>query len=188
VRIAVIGTSGAGKSTFSARLAHAVSSPHIELDAINWGPNWRDLNTHEPQTFRSRVADALSAPGWVCDGNYSVVRDLIFDRANGLVWLDPPKTTVMRQVIARSWIRALSGDELWPGTGNREAFSRWLRKDHPIRWAYDTYEGRRDRYQKMFEDPALHRLEKWRIHSRHDADALILQLKARSGLSGSSTS
>ena len=46
MRIAVIGTSGAGKTTFSRRLAAALSAPHIELDAINWGAHWRALNTH----------------------------------------------------------------------------------------------------------------------------------------------
>jgi len=187
MRIAVIGTSGAGKTTFSSRLAYALSSPHIELDAINWGANWRDLNSHEPETFRLRVREAVAADRWICDGNYSVVRDLVLERAEGVVWLDPPKGRVMRQVIARSWRRALEGDELWPGTGNRETFSRWLSKDHPIRWAYDTYEGRRTRYQQMMEDPALRHLRKWRIKTRAAADALIAELAAGYDFSGPSS-
>jgi len=186
MRIAVIGTSGAGKTTFSRRLAAALSAPHIELDAINWGAHWRDLNTHEPETFRSRVIDAVAAEHWVCDGNYAVVRDIVFERAEGLVWLDPPKHRVMRQVIARSWTRAVQGDELWPGTGNRETFSRWLSKDHPIRWAYDTYEDRRTRYAQMLADPALGHLQTWRIQSQIKADKLVAQLAARSQLNAAS--
>ena len=65
MRIAVIGTSGAGKTTFSRRLAGVLGAPHIELDAINWGANWRDLNSHEPETFRSRVW-TLSLPTSGC--------------------------------------------------------------------------------------------------------------------------
>ena len=36
MRISVIGTSGAGKTTFARRLAEAVGAPYVELDAINW--------------------------------------------------------------------------------------------------------------------------------------------------------
>ena len=39
-RIAVVGTSGAGKTTLSARLAAQLGYPHIELDAFQHGPNW----------------------------------------------------------------------------------------------------------------------------------------------------
>ncbi len=39
-RIAVVGTSGAGKTTFSARLAVLLDCPHIELDAFQHRPNW----------------------------------------------------------------------------------------------------------------------------------------------------
>lgn len=176
MRISVIGTSGAGKTTFSARLAKSLCAPHIELDAINWGVNWRDLNSHDPETFKLRVAEAIAGERWICDGNYSLVRDLVFERAEGVIWLDPPKGRVMRQVVARSWVRAIRGDELWPGTGNRETFWRWFTKDHPIRWAYDTYDDRRRRYERMFEDPALRFLRKWRIQTRSEADELIKQL------------
>lgn len=183
MRIAVIGTSGSGKTTFSKRLADALSAPHIELDAINWGPGWRDLNSHDPERFRSLVAEALVSDTWVCDGNYATVRDLVFARAEGVVWLDPSKSRVMRQVITRSLLRAIRGDELWPGTGNRETFSRWLDKEHPIRWAFDTYQDRRNRYEQMFKDLAPQALSTWRVRTRKDADALIKHLmgKAWSG-------
>jgi adenylate kinase family enzyme len=40
-RIAVVGTSGAGKTTLSARLASRLDCPHVELDAFQHGPNWQ---------------------------------------------------------------------------------------------------------------------------------------------------
>ena len=40
-RTVVIGTSGSGKSTVSARLAKSLGSDHVELDSIFWGPGWR---------------------------------------------------------------------------------------------------------------------------------------------------
>jgi len=36
MRIVVIGTSGAGKTTLARAIAARLSPPHVELDAINW--------------------------------------------------------------------------------------------------------------------------------------------------------
>jgi adenylate kinase family enzyme len=39
-RVLVIGSGGAGKSTFARRLAQWASLPLIHLDAIYWHPGW----------------------------------------------------------------------------------------------------------------------------------------------------
>jgi adenylate kinase family enzyme len=177
VRIAVLGTSGSGKTTLAARLARALDIPHVELDAINWQAGWRDLNTHDPEEFRRRVGEAVSADAWITDSGYSRVRDLVLARATHLVWLDYPRHVVMRQVIWRSFTRAATKAELWPGTGNREKFSRWLSREHPIRWAWDTWRDRRERYGKMFDDSALAGLERRRLAHPRETDALIEHLR-----------
>ena len=41
--------------------------PHVELDALHWGPNW---SVPTDEDFRARVAEALTTPGWVVDGSY----------------------------------------------------------------------------------------------------------------------
>src|SRR5687768_7376450 len=68
-KIAVKGTSGAGKSTFAAELAHRLGLAYVELDALHHGPNWSAPSAAE---FRARVGSALAAApqGWVVDGNY----------------------------------------------------------------------------------------------------------------------
>lgn len=88
IRVAVIGASGAGKSAFARRLSAALGAPHVELDAINWQPGWRDLAGQDPEEFRRRVSAALAADAWVSDGNYRKARDLVLARATHLVWLD----------------------------------------------------------------------------------------------------
>src|ERR1700710_505967 len=127
MRVAVIGTSGAGKTTLGRALAAAMGVGFIEIDAINWGAGWRDLNTHDPEAFVQRTAAAVAAEAWVSDGNYGRVRPVV---------------------------RALGGKELWPGTGNRERFSQWLDKEHPIRWAWDTHARLRARMEAALADPA----------------------------------
>jgi adenylate kinase family enzyme len=85
VRIAVVGTSGSGKTTLVKALAAQFAIPHIELDAANWQASWRDLPRTDPDDFVRRVALAIASETWVVDGNYGVVRDLVWRRATHLV-------------------------------------------------------------------------------------------------------
>ncbi len=178
MRVTVSGTSGSGKTTFAGKLAQAIGARHIQLDAINWQPGWRDLNSNDKEEFRRRVAAVAAEDAWTACGNYSTVRPIILARATHAVWLDYPKAVVMRRVIRRSFGRAISGKELWPGTGNTETFARWLSKEHPIRWAWDTWAQRRERIAREMADPALAHLHKHHLTDPRDADALIAKLTA----------
>ncbi len=141
MRIVVVGTSGAGKTTLARRIAALLMLPHIELDAINWQPGWRDLTRHDPEEFLRRVDEAIKAEAWVVDGNYGPVRDRIWQRATHLVWLDYERPVIMARVISRTLFRAVLRIELW--AGNRERWRQMLRPSHPIRWAWSTWERRR---------------------------------------------
>jgi adenylate kinase family enzyme len=141
MRIVVVGTSGAGKTTLARRIATLLDLPHIELDAINWQPGWRDLTRHDPEEFVRRVNEAIEAEAWVVDGNYGPVRDRIWQRATHLVWLDYERPVIMARVISRTLFRAVLRTELW--AGNRERWRQMLRPSHPIRWAWNTWKRRR---------------------------------------------
>jgi adenylate kinase family enzyme len=141
MRIVVVGTSGAGKTTLARRIAALLELPHIELDAINWQSGWRDLTRHDPEEFVRRVAEAIEAEVWVLDGNYGPVRDMVWPRATHIVWLDYERPVIMARVISRTFVRALLRTELW--AGNRERWRQLLRPSHPIRWAWTTWERRR---------------------------------------------
>ena len=80
MRIVVVGTSGAGKTTLARRIAGLFELPHIELDAINWQSGWHDLTRHDPEEFVRRVNEAIKAEAWVVDGNYGPVRDRVWQR------------------------------------------------------------------------------------------------------------
>lgn len=141
MRIAVIGTSGAGKTTLARRIGARLALPHIELDAINWQAGWRDLTRHDPQEFVRRVTEAIRAEAWVVDGNYDPVCDRIWQRATHLIWLDYARPLIMARVIRRSFVRAVLRTELW--AGNRERWRQMLRPSHPMRWAWSTWARRR---------------------------------------------
>jgi adenylate kinase family enzyme len=165
-RIAIIGNSGSGKSTLARALSIRLGVRHIELDALNWGPGWRALHLDDPDRWARVVADAVAEEGWITDGNYSKgALPNIFPRATDVIWLDYSRAVIMARVLRRSVMRALSRRELWPGTGNREDFRRWLSKDHPIRWTWDTYREANERRAARFADPDLSHARKHRFRT-----------------------
>jgi adenylate kinase family enzyme len=119
-RIVVIGTSGAGKTTLARRIAGRLGLAHIELDAINLQPGWRDLDRHDLPAFVRHATQAIQAERWVADGNYGSVRDMLWRHATQLIGLDYERPVIVARVIARSVCRAVLGGEVWAGTGNRE--------------------------------------------------------------------
>jgi hypothetical protein len=112
----------------------------------------------------------------VIAGNYSAVRPIYVPRLTHIVWLDYPKRVVMRRVIWRSIKRAIDRKELWPGTGNRENPRMWLEKDHPIRWAWDTYERRRSEYEQRFANPENRTAKLIRLRDPREAVEIVKQL------------
>ena len=172
MRIAVIGTSGVGKSTLARRLAVSTQAAYIELDAINWQAEWKALATDDPAEFYRRVEVAVAGPSWVCDGNYPGVRDIVLARATHVVWLDYARPVIMWRVIRRSFWRAATKAELWPGTGNTDGFARWFDKGHPIRWAWDTFAQRREQYARLLEAPILAAAQKYRVTHPRDLAAV----------------
>ncbi len=171
MRIAVVGTSGSGKTTLAKHLSGKLAIPYVGIDAINWQAGFRDLNTHDPEEFKRRIAAAVAADAWVTDGNYGAVAGpLILGRATHLVWLDYSRNVVMRRVIWRSFLRAATREELWPGTGNRESFRQWFAdKDHPIRWAWRTHAYRRKQYEALTAAPEYGHLTVLRLRHPHEA-------------------
>jgi adenylate kinase family enzyme len=182
VRVVVIGSSGSGKSTFGHRLSGACDLARVELDALNWAPGWVDRSKTDLDGFVRRVEAAISGDRWVTDGNYREAMTRILPRATHLIWLDYSRPVVMRRVIWRSFIRAAGQRELWPGTGNREDFRRWLSREHPIRWAWDTFNRRRAQYEVLLADPRLAGVSKHRLRRPREADALIARLAAEACL------
>jgi adenylate kinase family enzyme len=144
-RIVVIGTSGSGKTTMAGALARIFGCPHIELDALHWEPNWTEA---ELEVFRARADAATSGECWTSDGNYSQVRDIVWGRADTIVWLDYAFATVMYRLLTRTFRRIAGRQELW--NGNRESIRGFFfDKESLFVWVLRTHWSRRPRYRRL---------------------------------------
>jgi adenylate kinase family enzyme len=139
-RINVTGTSCSGKTRLARELARRLGLPHVELDALFWGPDWTPVPR---ETFRARLAAALAADRWVADGGYAAVRDITWAHADTIVWLDYPMRTVLARWARRTVARIRTQEEFWPGTGNRESVRNALRRGGLLWWIVSTHRRRR---------------------------------------------
>ena len=140
-RISVHGTSGSGKTTLASRIAASLGIPRVELDEIHWQAGWTPLPTEE---FRRRVAALVAEEAWVVDGNYSAVRDLVWDRCDLAIILDLPRSVTTWRVLRRSCGRVLCRRVLW--NENRESLRDLLSIDEErnvVLWSWRSHHRNR---------------------------------------------
>ncbi len=111
-RIAVVGCSGSGKSTLAAALAARLGLPYVATDAVFWTGDWRPTPATE---VRAWLAAATAAERWVTDGNFDGERDLVWARADLIVWLDLPLGVVLGQALRRNLGWWIDGTRVWGG-------------------------------------------------------------------------
>lgn len=164
-RIAVVGTTGSGKTVLARELARRLGYPHVELDALQWDPGWTPAPT---DVLRVRVASALDGDRWVVDGNYSRARDIIWGRADTVVWLDYALPVVLARLFRRTMKRLVTREELWGG--NRESWrAQFLSRESLFLWALQTYGRRRREYPALLASPEHAHLRLVRLRSPGEA-------------------
>jgi len=160
-RLVVIGVTSSGKSTLAENLAKRFALDFIELDALHWEPNWHEAPL---DVFRARVENAMKSEKWVVAGNYHVVRDLIWNKAEAVIWLDYPFLTVLWQLTRRTFISWWTQELLW-GT-NREPllvhFKLWS-QDSLFHWLFKTYWRRKREIPMLLSQPENGHLQLMRL-------------------------
>ena len=99
-RVLIIGSNGAGKSTFSFRLAEKTGLPLIHIDQLYWRGAW-DV-TPEAE-FDRRVQAETQNPRWIIEGNNlrSLPRRLV--RADTVFWFEFPPPLCVLNIFRREW-------------------------------------------------------------------------------------
>ncbi len=172
-RIVVVGTTGSGKSTLAGALATRCDLTLIDPDALYWGANWQPVGE---ALFQARVAEAIAAERWAFAGNYSRVRDLIWSRADTLIWLDYPFRIIFWRLFRRTIRRIRTQENLWD-TDNYESWHKqFLSRDSLFIWLLKTYQRRKRELPVWLSQPEYAHLQVIRFTSARDADIWLQQV------------
>jgi len=167
-RVNVVDVSGSGKSTFAKRLSALTGIPYLEMDALYWKPAWTDSTDEE---FFAKLEQELEGEEWILDGNYSRTQPVKWRNVTIIVWVDYSLVRTLWQAVSRAFLRSLTKEELWPGTGNRESFRKsFFSKDSIIWWTMTSRNRQRLRYLRIMEDPAHAHLNIIRLTSPLEAE------------------
>ncbi len=98
-RVLVIGSGGAGKSTFARRLGARLGLPVIHLDRVYWRAGWVEPPKDE---WRRIIEEMCAGDAWVMDGNYSGTLDVRLAACDAVVFLDLPRTVCAWRVVRRA--------------------------------------------------------------------------------------
>jgi len=82
-RVMVVGGCGAGKSTFSKKLAQLTGLPLTHLDRLGWRENWEKTPREE---FDALLAGIYAGEEWIIDGNWSRTIGERLRRADTVYW------------------------------------------------------------------------------------------------------
>lgn len=97
-RILVIGSSGAGKSTFARRLSEKTGLPLVHLDKLFWQPNWVETDKAE---WKKIVEKTLAADSWIIDGNYGSTMAQRLEKCDTVIFFDLPRILCVYRILKR---------------------------------------------------------------------------------------
>lgn len=101
-RIAIVGVSASGKSTFARKLATKTNLPLTHIDAVMWKPGWDYIGDEE--TVR-RLKEISQQDEWVIEGYIDKnALEAVLSRAESIIYLDYPRYIPAWRYIKR-WLK-----------------------------------------------------------------------------------
>ncbi|MFH9953715.1 adenylate kinase [Streptomyces roseolus] len=173
-KVAFFGPPASGKTTIAGKLAAHMGVAHINLDEILF----TDAGALPLDEFRAATADITRRESWVVEGNFSKLADVVWHRADVLVWLDLPLWLVAWRITVRS-LRQLAGLDTSAQarrlTWNRAFFGR----RSLLRTAVRKYRHNRPRYARQVAETAALGVRVVRLRSGREADVWVAEQLGR---------
>lgn len=103
-RILVFGGICSGKTYFTNQLQKKLQIPVYHLDDLFWYGNWENIGEEILLSECQRIAEPDQS--WIIEGNYSIVREALWQEATHVFYCDVSFPTV----VYRAWRRSRSKD------------------------------------------------------------------------------
>jgi len=170
----VVGRTGSGKTTLARELAAALGVPHVELDSLYFGPQF---STVPLAVLRERTSAAIAGDRWVTDGNKRAVRDLVWPRADTVVWLDYSMGVSLWRLGKRARRRAAQLTAEAARTGRRAGLpGQLLAAARGVLTALRSHARQRGEYTRLFAAPANRHLAVVRLRSPRAAREWLVRV------------
>lgn len=161
-RVWIIGASGSAKTTLAQRLSERLNATFVDLDELNWRPNW---NLAPEDEFLAALEEALKEERWVVAGNYSQTQARFLHLADTVVWLDYSLPVVLLRQLKRTFRRMAKHEACC--NGNYESLRRTFSRDSVVLWLLRRFNHRR---RSGWNTKQRARRERMRfMHFRHPA-------------------
>ena len=148
-KVVIIGPSGSGKTTLAFNLAARIGAPAIDLDDLYWKENWTRPDDNE---FRDKTRQAIAdKESWVVAGNYAQVKDILWTKADTLIWLDYSLSRTFNQLARRSIARIWDKEKIC--NGNTETLAKTFSNDGILYWLLRSYHAKRRENIETFAHP-----------------------------------
>jgi predicted kinase len=162
-RILVIGRTGSGKTTLARALATALGVPHVELDSLFFNP---DFSTVPLEVLRERTRAAIAGDHWVTDGNKRAVRDLVWPRADTIIWLDYSLAVSLWRLGKRAlWRSSVIKAQAAESGEKKGVAKKFLAAAKGVLTALSSHRGQRREYPLLFALPENQHLAVVRLRS-----------------------
>jgi shikimate kinase len=140
-RIAIVGTTGSGKTTLAGELGTLLNIPVYSLDSLQ-----KDGIGHkiEIKDFLARIEEVSLTDSWIVDGGYKISNPILLQRAQAVIWLDYPLTTLLPRQLMRNLhqnpvISSVNPKKIANRFGNFTSLVRkTVRKHRQIKITYKT--------------------------------------------------
>jgi adenylate kinase family enzyme len=101
-RTIIFGSTGVGKTTMVKQIAEEFDLPVIDVDSLR---REAGRSKSPEETFVRLITESIKGDTWIIDGSYTSVQDIVWPRAEAIVWLDFSFWVFLSRLIKRSLYR-----------------------------------------------------------------------------------
>ncbi|MCT2588390.1 adenylate kinase [Streptomyces sp. N2-109] len=159
-KIALFGPPATGKTTLARRLSWKLGCPHTDLDDLLFTPD----GSLPMEEFRRQAGEITRGDEWIVEGNFSQLADVVWHRADVLVWLDFPLPLIVYRILRRS-LRQLAGREDSAQARRLTWGKAFFSRRSLLRTAIRKYRNNRSRYVLQVSETAARGVEVVRLRN-----------------------